>query len=151
MSAVVKEKLLLYADDSAFLASFKDKQDIETMLSSELNIVRQWLVSKKLSSHLGKTEFILFGSQRRLKSQSSLNINCNSQSIDSNSSVKYFTRHTKILFVNSLDQCHFDHALSAWYYSLYLKHKIQVTPKKIIRFVLDLHPRFPIGRYTSTV
>ena len=41
MSAVVKQTLLLYADYSAFLASFKDKQDIETLLSSEVNIVRQ--------------------------------------------------------------------------------------------------------------
>ena len=45
MSAVVKQKLLLYADDSAILGSSKNKQDIETMLSSELDINSQWLVT----------------------------------------------------------------------------------------------------------
>ena len=48
----------------------------------------------------------------------------------------------------SLIQCHFDYASSAWYNGLNqeLKNKLQVTQNKIIRFVLNLHPRSHIGK-----
>ena len=72
MSAVVENKLLLYADDSAILVPAKSKQEIETRLSHDLDILSQWLICNKLSLHLGKTESILFGSKQRLKSQSQL-------------------------------------------------------------------------------
>ena len=87
MSAVVENKLLLYADDSAILVSGKSKMEIENLLSNDLNIVSQWLICNKLSLHLGKTESILFGSQQRLKSQSKLDIKCNGQPIESTTSV----------------------------------------------------------------
>ena len=50
--------------------------------------------------------------------------------------------------VTSLIQCHFDYASSAWFNSLTqeLKHKLQVTQNKLIRFVLNLHPRSHIGK-----
>ena len=89
MSAVVENKLLLYADDSAILVPAKSKQEIETRLSHDLDILSQWLICNKLSLHLGKTESILFGSKQRLKSQSQLDINCNGQSIESREEVKY--------------------------------------------------------------
>ena len=183
MSAVVRNKLLLYADDSAILVSGKDKKSIEDNLSSDLHLVSQWLITNKLSLHLGKTESILFGSHRRVNSQSPLDIKCNGQAIESKTSVKYLgatidqflsfetmarsvikkscnrlkflyrkkeflTSHTKKLLVSSLIQCHFDYASSAWFNGLTkdLKHKLQVTQNKIIRFVLDLHPRSHIGK-----
>jgi len=37
MSAIVKNKLLLYADDSGILVSGKNKQDIEPLLTEDLN------------------------------------------------------------------------------------------------------------------
>ena len=89
MSAVVNNKLLLYADDSAILVTGKDRLQIEKELSKELQSVSEWLVDNKLSLHLGKTESILFGSKIRLKKGSSLNISCNGTDIKSTSSVKY--------------------------------------------------------------
>ena len=65
MSAAVKSKLLLYADDSALLVSGKDVKVIEQTLSRELESVRDWLIDNKLSLHLGKTESILFGSNKK--------------------------------------------------------------------------------------
>jgi len=61
---------------------------------------------------------------------------------------EFLTAYTKRLLVNSLIQCHFDYASSAWYYGLSqdLKHKLQITQNKIIRFVLNLLPRSHIGR-----
>ena len=47
-------KLLLYADDSAFLFSVRDPEVISPKLSSELEYCSKWLVNNKLSLHLGK-------------------------------------------------------------------------------------------------
>ena len=89
MSAVVKNKLLLYADDSGILVSGKNIADIESELTSELNQVSEWLVDNKLSLHLGKTESILFGSKPKLRSKSTLSVSCNGTSIQGTNSVKY--------------------------------------------------------------
>ena len=89
MAAVVKNKLLLYADDSAILVSDKNRSNIEAELSSDLELVSQWLVDNKLSLHLGKTEAILFGSKARMSSNRDLNVTCKGQSINSTTSVKY--------------------------------------------------------------
>ena len=61
MKAAVKCKLLLYADDSALLASSSDVSEIEEILKRELESVSEWLSENRLSLHLGKTESILFG------------------------------------------------------------------------------------------
>ena len=182
MSAVVKNKLLLYADDSGILVSGKCKSDIEHALKEDLRLVSQWLVDNKLSLHLGKTESILFGSKHRLKSNSSLDITCNGTVINPTSSVKYLgatidqslsfdtmarsvlqkanarlkylyrkkdflTQHTKKLLIMSLIQCHFDYCCSIWYPGLtqVLKHKLQVTQNKLIRFALNLDARSHVG------
>ena len=55
MKAAVNCKLLLYADDSALLASSSDVSEIEDVLSRELESVSEWLVENRLSLHLGKT------------------------------------------------------------------------------------------------
>ena len=60
VKAVVKCKLLLYADDSALLASSSDVSEIEEILKRELESVSEWLAENRLSLHFGKTESILF-------------------------------------------------------------------------------------------
>lgn len=89
MSGAVTSKLLLYADDSCVLVSGKDRSEIESVLSSEMDVLSQWLVCNKLSLHLGKTESVLFGSKPRLKSHHNLNVVCNGQPIAAKDFVKY--------------------------------------------------------------
>ena len=89
MVSSVDCKLLLYADDSCLIVSHKDKYTIERKLTTELQNLSNWLVDNKLSLHLGKTESILFGSKRKLKKFSSLNISCNGITIESKNQVKY--------------------------------------------------------------
>ena len=48
MSAAVKCKLLLYADDSVLLPSGRDLVGIEATLSSEVESVNYWLINNKL-------------------------------------------------------------------------------------------------------
>ena len=89
MSAVVKNKLLLYADDSGILVSGKNKSDVEMSLKEDLHLVSQWLIDNKLSLHLGKTESILFGSKYRTRSTPGLDITCNGTDIKPSHCVKY--------------------------------------------------------------
>ena len=89
MSAVVKHKLLLYADDAAILVSGTNIEQVQSLLSGELEMVSEWLIGNKLSLHLGKTESILFGSKSRLKSQSNMTISCHTNVIEAKTQVKY--------------------------------------------------------------
>ena len=85
----VRCKLLLYADDSALIASGKNVADIESNLSSELRFVGNWLIDNKRSIHLGKTQSILFGTKRKLSTCVKLNVICNGNVIESKSNVTY--------------------------------------------------------------
>ena len=89
MSAVVKHKLLLYADDAAILVSGTNIEQVQLLLSGELEMVSEWLIGTKLSLHLGKTESILFGSKSRLKSQSNITISCHTNVREAKTQVKY--------------------------------------------------------------
>ena len=89
MASAVRCKLLLYADDSALIASGKNVADIESMLNPELDYVSNWPIDNKLSLHLGKTQSILFGTKRRLNTGAKLNVICNGYVIESKSNITY--------------------------------------------------------------
>ena len=63
--------------------SGKNKQCIEKTFNS------QWLIDNKLSLHLGKPEYILVGSPKKIKCNPSLEITCNNLAIKSTRSVNY--------------------------------------------------------------
>ena len=87
MRAAVSCKLLLYADDSALLTSGEDVSEIEGVLSRELESLSEW--SERLSLHLGKTQSILFGSKKRLRTSNKLNVVCNGSDIEPDVEVTY--------------------------------------------------------------
>ena len=78
-------------DDTAILFSHNDTRVISEKLSRMLKSCHEWLADNKLSLHLGKTVSILFGPNRKLRSQSPENfsISCNGMNIESKTSVKY--------------------------------------------------------------
>ena len=82
-------KLLLYADDSTIMFSHKNPEFISHKLGKELESCSEWLIDNKLSLHLGKTECILFGPKRKLKTVTDFQIACHGHIIKSQSSVKY--------------------------------------------------------------
>ena len=51
---------------TAILVSHKEKSEVERLLSVEL-LNSAWLTDNKLSLHLGKTEWIIFGSKDKLR------------------------------------------------------------------------------------
>jgi hypothetical protein len=89
MVDVVHCDLFLYADDSALVVRGRNINEIESKLENEINAVSKWLVTNKLSLHLGKTESIVFASKKKLKKCSKMKIVCNGISIDPKDSVKY--------------------------------------------------------------
>ena len=88
MSMAVDCSLLLYADDSILLTSGKSVEQIETVLSKNMDSVSNWLIDNRLSLHLGKTESILFGPIRKLK-ETSLTIMCKGNQIEQKDHVNY--------------------------------------------------------------
>lgn len=89
MPISVKCMLLQYADDSALIVSDKDPEKIRKILRQNLESCYNWLVDNKMSLHMGKTELILFGSKRKLKSFPNFSISCLGQDIKASSSVVY--------------------------------------------------------------
>ena len=72
MEAVCSCPLFLYADDSALLVTGDSIDSVGTGLSTELREVSNWLNDNRLSLHLGKSEFIIFGSEYNLRNKSRL-------------------------------------------------------------------------------
>ena len=59
-------KLLLYAMTALFFPH-KDPNVVAQKLCCILDSCNKWLVDNKLSLHLGKTEYVLFGSKSKLR------------------------------------------------------------------------------------
>ena len=68
-------KIITYANDTVIYVPEKSKSDIETKLNDYFCALVDWLESMQLVCNMkkGKTEAMLFGTQRRIKDQS-LNI-----------------------------------------------------------------------------
>ena len=89
MHLSVKNELLLYADDSVILVYDKDPNVISQKLAEDLKTCNEWLIDNKLSLHVGKTECILFGSSRKLKSVKNFEVHYDGKVIVGQKSVKY--------------------------------------------------------------
>ena len=76
LSISVNCDLSLYADDSALIFAHRDPTFIANHLSLQLDNCKAWLTDNRLSLHIGKTESILFGSRRRLKSNGVFQVMC---------------------------------------------------------------------------
>ena len=175
-------KLILYADDSAIMFAHKNHEVISQKLSNVMESCSNWLVDNKLSLHLGKTECVLFGPRRKLRSITNFHVHCKDHIIKAQDSVRYLGlfidnqmncekivnsiigkvnsrlkclyRHAKYLNISTritlssaLIQCYFDYSSSSWFGGLSkaLKHKLQVTQNKVVRFILNLQPMTSIN------
>ena len=70
-----KTKPRLFADDTNLTASGDSITDLETVVNSDLEKLRKWLIANKLSLNVAKTEFMLIGSKRMMKNISNLQLN----------------------------------------------------------------------------
>ena len=71
------------------IASGGSGAELAGSLSRELKNCRDWMTDNRLSLHLGKTECMVFGSNRRLKSVTDFAISCGDVVIEREEKVKY--------------------------------------------------------------
>lgn len=88
---------ILYADDSTLTVSHKDANVISNRLGKKFESCSKWMMNNKMSLHLGKTEFIIVGTKRKLEKVNNLAITHSGQVIKGVKSVKYLRVY--------LDQC----------------------------------------------
>ena len=63
---MTRSKILLFADDTVMFFSSKLANQIEQVLSRDIECLQDWLLRNKLFLHFGKTESLLFGNSKRL-------------------------------------------------------------------------------------
>ncbi len=85
--------MIVYVDDSAILYTHRNPDVILDKLGKVLEKCSDWLIDNKLSLHLGKTECMLFGPPRKVKTVSNFRVKCYNHIIDSTDSVKYLGVH----------------------------------------------------------
>ena len=78
--------MFLYAEDSAIIASNKNEIELRAILQEEFG---DWLLDNKLSLHVAKTEFIVFGSKPRLHKKELSSISLGGQLFPAKPSVTY--------------------------------------------------------------
>ena len=66
---------VLFADDTTLYCSGKNLEQLLTTVEKELNILKTWFDTNKLSLNLNKTKFIIFGT-RKIKTQVKTRVNC---------------------------------------------------------------------------
>ncbi len=57
----------MFADDTNLNCNGKSSVDIEQKINTDLDNVHNWLISNKLTLNTKKTEYMIIGSQNRLK------------------------------------------------------------------------------------
>ena len=80
MEAAVSCRSILYADDSALLVSGTSVSVEEETLEHELTFLSEWLVDNKS---------ILFGSNKKIRKQSTMKIICGDNEVTAKDNVKY--------------------------------------------------------------
>ena len=67
----------MYADDTALYYVSKDVNEVTNKINIDLENVRKWLSSNKLSLNVDKTELMFIGTHQKLSRLSNLNLNIN--------------------------------------------------------------------------
>ena len=57
---------LLFADDTACLASGKNLQELITLVNAELNKIAVWFRANRMAVKIGETKFIIFHSKNKV-------------------------------------------------------------------------------------
>ena len=90
LSSVVNScELLLYADDTVIYYSSSNIRDLEQKLNSDLTNLCQLFNNNFLTLNVSKCKFVLFGSQRKVRSCSQLSLKINNHVLERKDSFKY--------------------------------------------------------------
>ena len=89
MSVSLGCHLSLYADDSTLIASGDNAGELGEYLSGQLASCKSWMIDNRLSLHLGKTECILIGTNRRLRDAGEFRVTCDGLEVKKVEKVRY--------------------------------------------------------------
>ena len=90
MPNIVKHcKIILYADDTLLYYSSNSAKDIEQRINEDLLSISKWLDENLLTLNCAKSKFLLFGSNRRLKTFINVSIHVNNQQLARQQTFKY--------------------------------------------------------------
>ena len=79
----------MFADDTSISYSANTTGELQNVINSELKKLNSWLITNRLSLNIVKTEFMVIGSQQKLRSlDSEINIRINENEITRVESVK---------------------------------------------------------------
>ena len=89
--ALNKSNILLYADDTVIYYADKRSSDVEMILNTELNCLAKWLDDNNLIINIKKrkTEFVLYGSSKKLSTQPTIQIKINNTTVNEVEGYKY--------------------------------------------------------------
>ena len=90
MPNIVKHcKISLYTDNTLLCYSSKSACNTEKYVNEDLNLISQWLDQNLLTLNCKKSEFVLFGSNSRLKSFTNISIHVNEHQLARELTFKY--------------------------------------------------------------
>ena len=83
----------LYADDTVLLCARPDAMQLNTELNEELVKVTEWLASNKLTLNTKKTQYMIFGSKRKLKKITTFELRIKEDILERVNTFKYLGLH----------------------------------------------------------
>ena len=144
--------LLMYADDTVIYYSHKNIEQIEEKLQVDFTNITSWLEDNQLVINLkkGKTEVMLFGTEKRLSNLNNQQIN-----LEYNGSKVHFTSCYKYLGIHLRPSLNMnDHVNKAYRKAFgYLKLLAKTRPFLSVRASLDIYRSMviPVLTYCSLV
>ena len=90
MPNIVKHcKIILYADDTLLYYSSNSAKDIKQRINEDLLLISKWPNENLLTLNCAKSKFLLFNSNRRLKTFTNISIHVNNQQLARKQTFKY--------------------------------------------------------------
>ena len=83
-----KATVQMYADDSTLYYAAKTVSELDNVLSTELNMVFDWIKRNKMVLNISKTKSIILGSSHKLSSTPKMSLNLSGEPIEQVDKVK---------------------------------------------------------------
>ena len=87
-SRICFSQVLLCADDTVFFFCRKTAIELDTSLNTDINRISSGMQQNKLFLNMSKTEYVIYGSQQRLRREDSISLSSNG-SLTESQSFKY--------------------------------------------------------------
>ena len=79
----------IYADNAVFLVADPKAEEIQVKLNREKNSAAKWLTTNRLTIHLDKTKYMIFGSKQELQSINKMQIMISKEKLEQCEKFKY--------------------------------------------------------------